>query len=86
MSPDLNSIWFEAGFKNKKRILVNQMYREWQQLGVADSVSVPDQLVRWLEYVDLWEKALNTGMEVICQRDYNLNHCNWTNPNLPRSN
>ena len=75
MSPDLNSIWFEAGFKNKKRILVNKMYREWQQLGIADSVSVPDQLARWLQYIDLWEKALNTGMEVFCQGDYNLNHC-----------
>merc|ERR1711954_360989 len=62
------------------------MYREWQQLGIADSVSVPDQLARWLQYIDLWEKALNTGMEVFCQGDYNLNHCNWTNPNLPRSN
>ena len=29
MSHDLNSIWFEAGLRNQKKILINQTYREW---------------------------------------------------------
>ena len=33
MSPDLCSVWLEAGYKNHKRFIINQTYREWQQLG-----------------------------------------------------
>ena len=52
---------------------------------MSDSVSVPEQLSRWLRYLDLWEKALDTGDEVICMGDYNLNHCNWMDKNISRS-
>ena len=81
MSPELNSVWFEAGLKNKKNVLLNQTYRKWQQLGDANSISIPEQLERWLKYLTLWEKALDTGMEVVNIGDYNLNNCNWTNDN-----
>ena len=35
--------------------------------------------------MDMWETALSSGKEVICLGDYNLNHCDWTDTNLPRS-
>ena len=76
----------EVGLKRKKKILLNQNYREWQQLGVPNSVSIPEQYIRWIEYFEYWEKALQSGNEVVCMGDYNLNHCNWTDANLPREN
>ena len=86
MSQNLHSIWLEVSIKNSKKILVNQSYREWQQLGVPNSVSIPDQYARWIEYLEYWEKALQSGMETVCMGDYNINHCNWTNPDIPREN
>ena len=77
MSPNLSSIWFETSFKRSKKILVNQIYREWQQLGVSDSLSIPEQLSRWQEHISMWESALNSGLEVVSLGDYNINHCNW---------
>ena len=85
MSPDLSSIWVEAGFKHNKKILINRFYREWQKLGVADSVSIPEQLIRWETHLTSWETALGSGKEVISLGDYNVNHCNWTDCNLPKS-
>ena len=89
--PDLmcetySSIWLEVGLPNHKKFLVNQSYREWQQRGNKSSNSIPEQLTRWLKFLDQWERALATGMEVHCVGDMNLNHCNWTDPNLPRTN
>ena len=85
MSPELSSVWLEAGLKNQKKILINQMYREWQQLGVQDSINITEQLTRWSKYLDLWETALCSGREVISLGDYNINHCNWMDQNVPRS-
>ena len=84
-SPNLSSVWLEAGLKNHKKFLINQYYREWQQLGVQDSDSIPEQLSRWIEHLDIWERAISSGKEVISLGDYNLNHCNWTDPNISRS-
>ena len=36
--------------------------------------------------MDQWEAALATGMEVHCLGDMNINHCNWSDANLPSSN
>ena len=46
---------------------------------------MPAQLIRWIKYLDIWERALNSGMEAVCIGDYNLNHCNWTDKNVSRS-
>ena len=85
MDPLFNSIWLEMGLSNKKKILISQVYREWQQLGAADTDSVPEQLIRWNQYLTIWERALNTGLEVINIGDFNLNHCNWTDPNVSKT-
>ena len=91
LRPDLmcdsySSIWLEIGLPHHRKFLVNQSYREWQQMGNRSSNSVPDQLARWLIFLDQWERALATGREVHCTGDMNLNHCNWVDPQLPRSN
>ena len=94
LRPDLmcdkySSIWLEVGLPKHKKFLVCQTYREWQYTNQKDdktSSSIPEQLTRWLLFLDQWERALDTDMEVHCLGDMNLNHCNWTETNLSRSN
>ena len=82
LRPDLmcnkySSIWLEVGLPNHKRFLVCQSYREWQytnQRGDKSSSTIPEQLNRWLVFLDQWERAMSTGMEVHCLGDMNLNH------------
>ena len=55
--PDLmcdtySSIWLEVGLPHHKRFLVNQSYREWQQKGNKTSITIPEQLSRWLVFLD----------------------------------
>ena len=60
MDQNVNSIWFEMGLHNKKKILISHVYREWQQLGATETVSIAEQLVRWGQYLIIWERALDT--------------------------
>ena len=89
MSNNISSVWMEVGLPGYKKFLVCQAYREWQHInqnGDKSSNTVPQQLTRWLTFLDQWEVALATGMEVHCMGDMNLNHCNWTDANLPSTN
>ena len=67
MSDNFSSIWMEVGLPKKKKILVCQLYREWQYLGQAgsESNSIQSQLERWVTFIDQWERAIDTGKEVI---------------------
>ena len=79
MSDTISSIWLEVGFPRHKRFLVCQTYREWQLLNQGadnSSQSTAQQLVSWLEFLDLWERALSTVLEVLVLGDMNLNHLN----------
>ena len=84
MNDNIRSIWMEVGFPNKKKFLVCNVYREWQYLNQAtdSSRSIQAQLDRWIIFLDQWERALATGKEVHVLGDINLNHLNWTKPNL----
>ena len=89
MSESYSSVWLEVGLPHHKRFLVCHTYREWQHLNQSEDKSsgtIPQQLARWLSFLDQWERALATGLEVHCLGDMNLNHCNWTDPNPPHSN
>jgi hypothetical protein len=94
LRPDLmcnrySSIWLEVGLPHHKKFLVCQSYREGQYLnqrGDKSSTTIPQQQVGWHVFLDQWETALATGMEVHCLGDMNLNHCNWTDPDLPSTN
>ena len=68
MCDGFSSIWLEVGLPRQKRILVCQAYREWQSLGQGKentSHSVPEQLSRLLGFLDQWDMALNSGLEVL---------------------
>ena len=82
------SIWMEVGLPRHKKFLVGQTYREWQLPNQPDktSLAVAEQQIRWSRFLDQWERALDTGLEVHLLGDLNMNHCNWTDPNLPSSN
>ena len=40
---------------------------------------------RWIKFLDQWKRALATGKEVHVLGDINLNHLNWTKPNIASS-
>ena len=76
MSNECSSIWMQVGLPRQKQILVCQTYREWQLLHQQDnsSKSVEAQLSRWVHFLEQWERALDTGLEVIVLGDVNINH------------
>ena len=85
MSPQFSSIWMECGLPRKRKFLVCNLYREWQYLGQGgdrSSRDIQQQLSRWIIFIDQFERALNTGMEVYCMGDVNLDFLTWTQADL----
>ena len=85
MSANFSSIWLECGLPNKRKFLICNLYREWQLLGQGDDRSSKDvrqQLDRWVVFINQFEKALDTGMEVYCMGDVNLDFMTWTKTDL----
>ena len=66
MDDNISSIWMEVGFPNKRKILICNVYREWQYLNQPDDISksIPAQLHRWDLFLNQWQRALATGREV----------------------
>ena len=87
MSDKFSSIWLEVGFPGRTKILVCNVYREWQYLGQSDSSSldISEQLARWILFLEQWEKALNTGKECIVMGDFNLDFLSFNRSDLPSS-
>ena len=88
MCDEYSSIWMEVGLPRHKKFIVGQTCREWQLPNQPDrsSLAVSEQLNRWEVFLSQWEKALDSGLEVHVLGDLNMNHCNWTDLNLPASN
>ena len=84
MDDNISSIWMELGFPNKRKILVCNVYREWQYLNQPDdlSKSIPAQLQRWDLFLNQWQRALATGKEVHVIGDINIDHLKWTQQNV----
>ena len=85
MNNEFSSIWLECGLPNKKKFLVCNFYREWQYLGQGadkSSLDVKQQLSRWVSFIDQFERALDTGMEIYCLGDANLDFLTWTKTDL----
>ena len=87
LRPDLmdekcSSIWMQVGLPGQKQILICQVYREWQILGQDNdtSKSLAAQFDRWKLFINQWERALNTGQEVLVLGDININHLDWALP------
>ena len=70
----ISAIWLELGLPQKKKIIVCNAYREWQHIGQLSSETgtVAAQLQRWCKFLDMWEKALKEGKEVVVMMDANL--------------
>ena len=82
----LSAVWLELGMPRQKKIIVGNIYREWQYMGQASSNSsgsIADQLQRWLVLIEMWEKVLNEGKEVMVLGDINLDFLKWNKGNLP---
>ena len=82
----LSAVWLELGMPRQKKIIVGNIYREWQYMGQASSNSsgsIADQLQRWLVFIEMWEKVLNEGKEVMVLGDINLDFLKWNKGNLP---
>ena len=76
MCDNFSSIWMEIGLPGKRKFLLCQLYREWQYIGQPDGTSrgIPAQLDRWITFIDQWERAFDTGKEVIVMGDCNLDY------------
>ena len=81
MDENFSSIWLELGLPRKRKFLVCQLYREWQYIGQEDhsSRSVQAQLLRWSIFLNQWERALDSGKEVVVLGDFNLDYFKLTN-------
>ena len=82
----LSAVWLELGMPRQKKIIVGNVYREWQHMGQGSNNStgsVAEQLQRWLTFVEMWEKVLKEGKEVMVLGDINLDFLKWTRRNLP---
>ena len=76
MCDNFSSIWVELGVQGSaKKILVSNIYRDhqWMKQG-ADKSSKSDHAVktRWQTYLGQWKSALETGGEVHCLGDFNI--------------
>ena len=75
----LSSIWLELGHKGSKKILVCNIYREWQYMHQQDksSLSNASQLLRWERFIESWKRALEEDKEVIVMGDINIDSLSW---------
>ena len=85
MSDKFSSIWMEVGFPGRTKILVCNLYRDWQYMGQVDqsSLDISEQILRWTLLLDQWEKALDTGMECVVMGDFNLDFLSFYKTDLP---
>ena len=75
------------GFPGRTKILVCNLYRDWEYLGQSDhsSLEIPEQLARWVIFLEQWERALDTGKECVVMGDLNLDFLTFHRTNLPSS-
>ena len=76
--------WFA---KSKTNTCLSILSGVWQLLNHqgGNSDSVQAQLNRWVVFLDQWERALNTGLEVLVVGDMNINHLDWSLPTSQQS-
>ena len=83
--PDISAIWMEVGLPHQKKILVANLYREWQFMGQdnKESLSITSQMERWRTFLDSWELALKEDKECLVLGDINLDFMKWNRNDLP---
>ena len=86
MDNTFNSIWIECGLPRQKKILVCNVYRQWQLLNQGNdktSATISSQLERFSTFLNQWERAIATGKEICVLGDFNLNFLNFGQNDLP---
>ena len=79
MNDIFSSIWLEVGLPRQKKILICNLYREWQYLGQDSMVSLSTEahLGRWISFWDQWELAAQENKEIHVKGDTNLDFIKW---------
>ena len=82
---DIAAIWIEISPKNKKPVLICQMYREWRLLGGGEeSGSKEENFARWKTFVEVLKLVAATKQEFHLLGDMNLNRDRWQQVALNR--
>ena len=73
MDDSFSSIWIEVK-SGRQKFLVANIYRDHQYMNQVtnNSLSMEQQLVRWVVFLEQWSRALATGLEVHTLGDYNI--------------
>ena len=75
--PGLAAVWIEVSPRQKKSVLVCNLYREWKIPGVEGSGSHAAQQQRWEEFVAVLKAVADSGQEFHLLGDCNLNRERW---------
>ena len=72
--PEIWAIWLELGLPRQRKIIVENIYSEWQFMGQDDntSLSITSQMQRWKVFLDKLGEVLNEDREVLVLGDVNL--------------
>ena len=87
MSDSFSSIWLEVGLPRQRKILICNLYRDWQYLDQDSNASLATsaQISRWLNFLDQWETAMDENREIHVMGDTNLDFLKWNNSSQPGS-
>ena len=86
MNDTFNSVWLQVGLPRQKKILVCNIYLQWQLTNQGEdrnSLSVDSQLARFVTFLDQWERAVATGREICVLGDFNLDFLHFGRNNVP---
>ena len=87
MNDTFSSIWLEVGLPRQRKILICNLYRDWQYLGQTSnaSLAISAQLDRWVSFLDQWETAVQENKEIHVMGDTNLDFLKWNDSSQPGS-
>ena len=88
MNDTFDSVWLECGLPRQKKILVCNIYRQWQlpkKRNDKASLLVDSQFERFVTFLDQWERAIATGREICILADFNIDFLNFGKSNPPLS-
>ena len=75
-----STVWLKLNHPGKKPILLQAIYRQFKRLGHDGSGTPSNQKKRWSLILSKWQKANETGLEIITLGDLNLNTMRWDTP------
>ena len=71
------SVWVQLSHPGRKPLLIQALYRQFQQLGRKGSITPASQTARWHKIINKWELANAEDKEIITVGDLNLNCLRW---------